>query len=138
MTEWLEGIEKDSSPQAQRTLRLAIGKKYNITAGMVQGIVRLMAMEGLKRVNKKGKGITEGKTFEPLNYHELVNGLKQRVEALERRFKQIVEGIENVMEDGQTFAIHLQQLQKIGRRVGMQRRGIDAIDLPRRTGTDGG
>jgi len=139
MTEWLEGIEKDSSPEAKRKLKLEIGKKYDITMGMVSGIVQLMATEGLKKVHKKGGGKREGKTFEPFNYHELVKGLKERVEALERRFKQVVEGIENVLEDGQTFAIHLQQLQKIGRRVGMQRREIDAIDLQsRRTGTGGG
>ena len=137
MTEWLEGIEKDSSKEAKRKLKLEIGKKYDITMGMVQGIVWLMATEGLKRVNSKRSAKAEGKTFETIDYHELVNGLKQRVEALERRFKQIVEGIENVMEDGQTFAIHLQQLQKIGRRVGMERRNV--IDVSDRlTGRDRG
>lgn len=124
MTEWLEGIEKDSSPEAQRKLRLAIGKKYSITVGMVQGIVWLMATEGLKRVDPRGTGKAAGKTFEPIDYHELVKGLKGRVEALERRFEYVVEGIENVLKDGQTFAIHLQQLQTIGRRVGQRRRTV--------------
>jgi transposase len=124
ITEWLEGIQKDSSSEAKRKLRLRIAKKYDISAWTVQGIIKLMATEGLERQKvKRTSGL--GSRYEPTNYHELVKGLKERVRTLERNFEYVLEGIERIAQARQSYEIHLQQLQTIGKRL----KGRTVVDL---------
>ena len=123
--EWLEGVQRNSSPEAKRKLRKEIAEKYEITIGMVQGIIRLQATEGLQQVNKQDHGEYRGHSYEPINYHELVNGLKERIKTLERNFEYILEGIERIAQARQSYEIHLQQLQTIGKRL----KGRSVADL---------
>lgn len=66
-----------------------------------------------------------GRRYEPINYHELVGDLRERVETLERRFRYLLEGIDRVVEDGETIRAHVQQVRGMTR--WMKKR--DAIDM---------
>lgn len=129
--EWLEGVQKDSSIEAQRKLRLRIGKKYDISAWAVKGIVQLMATEGLERQRvKRANGL--GSSYQPINYHELVEGLKERVRTLERNFEYVLEGVERIAQARQSYEVHIQQLQTIGKRLRGRSNVVDLGEWPSR------
>jgi hypothetical protein len=57
--------------------------------------------------------------------------LKQRVEALERRFGVIFDGMEQVFEDSEAMAIHLRQLRALGKSLrGYRAINVNALQLP--------
>lgn len=126
--EWLERIRKDSSPEGKRKLKKGLAEKYDLTMSMIEGIVRIMATQGLKRAITDSLG-RDGSRWDPVDYDEMVDDHENRIKDLERRFEYLIEGVERVLEDGQTFAIHLQPLHTIGKHLGI-RRAIRANKAP--------
>jgi hypothetical protein len=122
--EWMDGVDKCRTDQQRRGLRKRIAKKYGLTIYMVQGIIELGALQGLNQIKGNGE-MHGGGRYEPINYHELVKGLEERVAALERKFNYLLEGIDRVIEDGETMRIHVQHLRGIAKWA----RKRDAIDL---------
>jgi hypothetical protein len=67
--DWLKGIEKDSSREAQRRLRNELAKKYNLTVMMIEGVVSIMATEEMRKVKNPSK--YKGYNYEMINWPEL-------------------------------------------------------------------
>ena len=112
--EWTEGCQEAEGPQALRVLRKQIAGKYGLNAHIIQAIIELGATEGLSRV-KSEANLTDGHSWEPINYHELSGDLKERTKNLERKFEYLLDGIEKVLTDGDTMAIHLGNLRQMGK-----------------------
>lgn len=128
--EWFEGIRKDDSPKGKRRLKKTLAQKYDLTMAMIEGIVKFAAVEGMERIKtQSNRYYKDGHNWQPIDYVELIGDLEQRVGNLERRLEYLVEGVERVLEDGQTFAIHLQQLHAIGKNLGI-RKAIRANKTP--------
>jgi transposase len=125
--EYVEGVQEDSSPEAKKALRKRIAKKWELSASTVQAVVDLMAVEGVEKV-KNPKYHRGEKTYQPINYHREMKEMKQRLGDLEGKFNYILERIEQVLDDGATMAIHLQQLRNVGRQL--TKRGANMPELP--------
>lgn len=122
--EWMKGCQEGEGTQDIQALRNGIAKRYGLTVSAVRGIVELGATEGLSRTRSEAH-LTDGHSWEPINYHELVGDLKERTRTLERKFEYLLDGIEKVLTDGETMAIHLGNLRQMGR--WMKKR--DALDM---------
>ena len=122
--EWTEGVQSARGPRARQTLRKRLGKKYGLSIHLIQGIIELGAAQGLNRMSVEAEK-QDGRRWTPINYHELIGDLKERVEALERKFDYLLDGIQKVLDDGETMAIHLQHLRQMGRWM----KGRKAIEL---------
>jgi len=123
LKEWTEGCQKAKNHQARLSLRRKIGRKYNLTIFMVQGIIELGATQGM---NKTGSGEMQGgRNWEPINYHELIGDLEERIATLERKLNYLLDGVQKVLEDGETMAIHLRHLRQMGQWM----KGKNVLDL---------
>jgi hypothetical protein len=126
--EWTEGCQEAKGRQALRILRKRIAEKYALNTHAVQGIIELGATQGLSRVKSEANK-TDGHSWEPINYHELVGDLKGRVRVLERKFEFLLDGIQKVLEDGEAMTVHIAHLRKMGK--WMKKR--DALDMEEMT-----
>lgn len=85
----------------------------------------------------RGKEMQGPRRYEPINYHELVGDLKERVATLKRKSNYLLEGIDRVVEDGETMRIHIQQLRGIAQWA-RKRDTIDIEDSPKLAISDRG
>ena len=74
-----------------------------------------------------------GRKWEPINYHEPIGDLQERVKGFERKLDYLLDGVAKVLEDGETMAIHLQHLGQLGRCWTMGCYG-KTIDLRQKSG----
>ena len=115
--EYLDGVQRDSSPEAKKALKKRIGKKYDVSLFMIDGLLRLAAVEGLTRKSSNPKRYKRGYAYVPVNYNQLVADLTKRIERLEYEFKEILQQQQGVFEGISETAVHLHQLSLARYRV---------------------
>jgi len=112
--EWTEGVQEATTDRARRGLRKRIATKYGLGIYLVQGVIELVATQGMTRT---GNGtIQGGRTWKPVDPVEWLESLEEWISAIERRQNHIDDGIVKVLDSVESTAIYMSQLRKISQR----------------------
>ena len=121
--EYVEGIQAVKGKEGRKEVIREIAKRHDLTLHMIQGLLRMGAVEGLER--KKGTPMEASPKWEQINYVEVIEDLKSRTQNLERRFQVILDGITKTLDDADILGMHILSLRKMGKWL----RGRNSIDV---------